>query len=218
MHEKKQKNKNLALFDFDGTLCSKDSFTGFIFYTRSKRHILRQGFKILPWIQAYYLKLYPAHAMRPKLYSAMFQAADAADIQQLAQEYAQTLPKYFSPAIYQQLKLHQALGDDVVLVSASLDLYLLPICKALNIQLICTETAIQDQRLTGLYHSADCSREQKAARVSAAYDLAQYAAVYAYGNSDEDLAMLALADYPYMVGQDKELPALLQINSTIKMA
>lgn len=34
---KKPKNiKNLALFDFDGTLCSKDSFTGFIFYALSK--------------------------------------------------------------------------------------------------------------------------------------------------------------------------------------
>ncbi|RSP49938.1 HAD-IB family hydrolase, partial [Acinetobacter baumannii] len=44
--------KNLALFDFDGTLCSKDSFTGFIFYALSKRHIVKQGLKILPWIQA----------------------------------------------------------------------------------------------------------------------------------------------------------------------
>ncbi|WP_353887636.1 haloacid dehalogenase-like hydrolase, partial [uncultured Acinetobacter sp.] len=58
---------NLALFDFDGTLCTRDSFTHFIFYALSKRHIVRQGIKILPWIQAYYLKLYPAPSMRIKL-------------------------------------------------------------------------------------------------------------------------------------------------------
>jgi len=69
MYATSEKNKtiNLALFDFDGTLCTKDSFTGFIFYTLSKRHIMRKGLKILPWIQAYYLKLYPADAMRAKL-------------------------------------------------------------------------------------------------------------------------------------------------------
>jgi len=75
MHEQNKAFKNLALFDFDGTLCTKDSFTGFIFYSLSKRHIVRRGLKILPWIQGYYLNLYPAHAMRPKLYRAMFSSA-----------------------------------------------------------------------------------------------------------------------------------------------
>ena len=83
--------KNLALFDFDGTLCKKDSFTGFIFYALSKRHIVKQGIKILPWIQAYYLNIYPANSMRIKLFNAMFKQADANEIQDIANEYAQRL-------------------------------------------------------------------------------------------------------------------------------
>ena len=89
MHAKSQKYKNLALFDFDGTLCSKDSFTGFIFYALRKRHIVKRGLQILPWIQAYYLNLYPAHRMRPKLYASMFKESNAEEILQLAQEYVQ---------------------------------------------------------------------------------------------------------------------------------
>ncbi|HFP6111691.1 TPA: HAD family hydrolase, partial [Acinetobacter baumannii] len=94
--------KNLALFDFDGTLCSKDSFTGFIFYALSKRHIVKQGLKILPWIQAYYLNFYPAHAMRAKLFRSMFRDTPAIELQRLGEEYAQELVSALSPEIFAQ--------------------------------------------------------------------------------------------------------------------
>ena len=151
MYAKSQKHKNLALFDFDGTLCNKDSFTGFIFYALSKRHIMKQGVKILPWIQAYYLKAYPAHAMRPKLFNAMFKAASTAEILALAQRYAAGLMHDLNPQILQQLKQHQLNGDDVVIVSASVDIYLQYMCQLLNVALICTETEIQNQVFTGCY-------------------------------------------------------------------
>ena len=210
MHAKSQTHKtiNLALFDFDGTLYPKDSFTGFIFYTLSKKHIVKKGLKILPWIQAYYLKLYPAHAMRPRLFQRMFKDISANFLQNLAQEYAQQLIQNLDQELLQQLRLHQQNGDRVVLVSASIDLYLVPICNALNIELICTTTEIKDGLLTGYYSSEDCSCEQKKLRILQKYNLADYGFVYAYGNSEEDLDMLSLADHPYMMGENKSLPEL----------
>ena len=102
MYATGKKNVNLALFDFDGTLCKKDSFTGFIFYALSKRHIVRQGIKILPWIQAYYLNIYPADAMRPKLFKAMFAKANATELMQLAEEYAHHLLTQLDTKLYQK--------------------------------------------------------------------------------------------------------------------
>ena len=212
MHAKSETHKtlNLALFDFDGTLYPKDSFTGFIFYTLSKQHIVKKGFKILPWIQAYYLKLYPAHAMRPRLFQSMFKDISANFLQNLAQEYAQQLIQNLDQELLQQLRLHQQNGDRVVLVSASIDLYLVPICKALNIELICTMTEIKNGLLTGHYSSEDCSCEQKKLRILQQYNLEDYQYIYAYGNSEEDLDMLSLADHPYMMGAAKPLPELKQ--------
>ena len=207
--------KNLALFDFDGTLCKKDSFTGFIFYALSKRHIMKQGLKLLPWIQAYYFNIYPAHAMRPKLFNAMFKDADYAEIQQMAEAYAQLLIHELDAKFITQLRQHKSLGHDVVLVSASVDLYLKPLCQLLDINLICTETEVQDGRLTGYYQSADCSRLQKKIRISEHYNIAEYSSIYAYGNSEEDLEMFSLAQYTYMVGRDQTLPPL---ESQLKMA
>ena len=206
MYASGKKNINLALFDFDGTLCKKDSFTGFIFYALSKRHIVKQGLKILPWIQAYYLNIYPANSMRPKLYRAMFSGADTSEIQQLAKEYAQHLMSQLDPQLYQQLLDHQEQGDDVVLVSASIDIYLQLICDLLNIDLICTGTEIIHHQFTGNYSTPDCSSEQKKYRILERYNLDKYQKIYAYGNSEEDLDMLSLADFKYMVGEDRVLP------------
>lgn len=210
MHAKSKEHQalNLALFDFDGTLYPKDSFTGFIFFALSKRHIVKRGLKILPWIQAYYLRLYPAHAMRPRLFATMFKGMPVEIVEKLAQQYAQKLLKKLDPDLFRQLRQHQQRGDHVVLVSASVDLYLVPICEVLKIDLICTRTEIKNGVFTGKYYSADCSSEQKKLRILEKYQLDDYDAIYAYGNSEEDLDMLSLADYPYMMGEQKGLPVL----------
>ena len=208
MHATSKTYKNLALFDFDGTLCKKDSFTGFIFYALSKRHIVRQGIKILPWIQAYYLKIYPANSMRIRLFNAMFKNANSNEILDLAADYSHRLMAQLDPELYQQLLKHQNNGDDVVLVSASVDIYLEMICQILKIDLICTETEILDGKFTGSYSTPDCSSDQKRLRILSKYDLNQYSKIYAYGNSEEDLAMLSLADFKYMVGENQLLPYL----------
>ena len=208
MYATSKKNKNLALFDFDGTLCNKDSFTGFIFHALSKRHIVKQGIKILPWIQAYYLNAYSAPAMRSKLFRAMFTDANALELNTLAQEYAAQLMSQLNSSLFKQLKQHQTLGDDVVLVSAFIDIYLESVCELLEIDLICTQTETIDHVYTGHYVSPDCSSEQKRLRILEKYNPDEYASIYAYGNSHEDNEMLALADYRYMVGRDKALPEL----------
>lgn len=208
MHATRKTYKNLALFDFDGTLYPGDSFTRFIFHARSKRHIIKNGFKILPWIQAYYLNLYPAYAMRPKLFSAIFSETSLDELQPIAEEYAQSLITQLNPTLHQQLQHHQAQGDDVALVSASVDIYLKPISQLLGIDLICSETEHVNQILTGKYRTPDCSELQKSIRIQQRYSLDNYLHIYAYGNSKEDLEMLKLADFPHMVGVDKQLPVL----------
>ncbi len=208
MHEKSQKNKNLALFDFDGTLCDKDSFTGFIFRVFPKRYILRKGIKLSPWITAYFLGYYPAHRMRPKLFHSIFKAVPKKQIHAVVEDYAQDLLDHLNPSLLQQLKKHQQNGDDVVLVSASVDIYLEPISNLLEVDLICTQTEYSSAHYTGFYRSLDCSCEQKKVRVLEQYDLTEYDKIYAYGNSNEDLAMLSLADYPYLTTQSQVLPPI----------
>jgi len=164
--------------------------------------------KILPWIQAYYLKLYPARSMRPKLFSAIFSQTTLSELTPIIPDYAQYLISRLDEKMYQQLLKHQQHGDDVVLVSASIDLYLETVCQLLNIDLICSETERIGHTLTGKYNTPDCSEAQKSLRIQERYSLEKYQYIYAYGNSEEDRAMLELADFPYMVGTDTQLPTV----------
>jgi hydroxymethylpyrimidine pyrophosphatase-like HAD family hydrolase len=51
----------------------------------------------------------------------------------------------------------------------------------------------------------------KKIRIQQQYNLDDYQYIYAYGNSEEDLEMLSLADYPYMMGTENPLPAIIEI-------
>ena len=209
MYEKSQKSQHLALFDFDGTLCKIDSFTGFIFFALPKWQIFIRGFFILPWIIAYYLKLYPAHQMRPKLFKQMFKGQNLASIDLAASAYAQQLiQKHLNPQLFQQLCQHKKLDHHVILVSASIDLYLEYICKILNIDLICSQVEYTEHYLTGCYLTPDCSNEQKCLRILYKFNPLKNRTIYAYGNSQEDNAMLSLTKYSYMVGKDEKMPSL----------
>lgn len=208
MYEPCKTLKSIALFDFDGTLYLGDSFTRFIFYALNKQHILLQGLKIVPWIKGYYLNLYTAPAMRKKLFASMFTAKQASKIQELGRTYAPTLLPKLNPILLAQLRQHQALGHDVVLVSASLDIYLKPICDLLNIDLICSEPEIKNGLYTGEYAVDDCSSYLKKINVMKKYNLDEYENIYAYGNSDEDLDMLSLAHHSFLVGKDELVPVL----------
>src|SRR5690606_3935933 len=130
-------------------------------------------------------------------------------ILQLAQGYAQKLLLKLNPKLLEQLRQHQELGHEVVLVSASLDLYLKPVCSYLNIDLICSEVEVKAGKLTGFYQTPDCSNTQKKIRIVEKYNLDNYAEIYAYGNSEEDEEMLSLATYSYMVGVDQVLPKII---------
>lgn len=210
MHAKSQAHQTLALFDFDGTLYSQDSFTGFIFYALNKPHIFKRGCKILPYILAYYCKCYPAHKMRPRLFYSMFKGLPASEISSLAKDYARdVLMHALDPKMLRQLQQHQHYGHHVILVSASLSLFLQPCCDELNIHLLSTHIEIQNGVITGHYQSADCSGEQKKIAVSTHYQLNQYQHIYAYGNSDEDNDMLALAHFAYRHDQKQSLPIII---------
>src|SRR5690606_4450033 len=125
-----------------------------------------------------------------------------------AQDYAQQLIFKLNPKLLEQLIQHQELGHEVVLVSASLDLYLKPVCSYLNIDLICSEVEIKAGKITGFYQTPDCSNIQKKIRILEKYNLQDYAEIYAYGNSEEDEEMLSLAHQRYLEGQDQQLPKI----------
>jgi len=97
----------------------------------------------------------------------------------------------------ERIAWHQSQGDVVAVVSGAFDLYLSHFCRTHGMASICSSLEVERGVLTGRYRGAQCVGEEKARRVREAYDLSRFARVYAYGDTREDLDLLALADERY---------------------
>ena len=98
-----------------------------------------------------------------------------------------------NPLSFEKLKWHLQENHDVVIVSASISNYINPLFQHFKIDFLCTELESNDGNLTGRFQTANCYGEEKEKRIHEKYDLTRYNEIYAYGDSDGDREMLALA-------------------------
>jgi len=127
-----------------------------------------------------------------------FQGERADAVRALGRRYAtEVLPRVLRQRALDRIDWHQRQGDAVVIVSASLDVYLDPWCEAIGVQRICTELEERNGRLTGRYRHGDCSGRTKVRRIREQHELSRYSVIYAYGDTSEDREMLELAHRKY---------------------
>lgn len=186
---------DLALFDFDGTITHEDTFTKFIFYAAGKNKVRLGKLLLLPLIVRYKLGWMQGYDIREKVFRFALKGVDIEVARAKAIEFSNdVMPRYIRSEALERIEWHQQRGNKVVIVSASLNLYLQPWCQKLGIDLICTELESANGILTGNYLGGDCSSLEKAIRVKQCYLLEDYDNIYAYGDTPEDNEMLALAN------------------------
>ena len=99
------------------------------------------------------------------------------------------------------LEWHRERGDTVVVVSASIDLWLRDWCRSRGIGLIATELEVKEGRITGRFLTRNCSGKEKVKRIEKELDLSRFDHIYAYGDSPADRAMLSIAHEAYYRGK-----------------
>ena len=95
-------------------------------------------------------------------------------------------------------------GHEVVIVSASLDVYLDEVARSLGVaHLLCTGLVADERgRCTGHLRGANCRGAEKVARLRALFG-DDDVELWAYGNSRGDDEMLALAHHPVIVRRSR---------------
>lgn len=196
---------DLALFDFDGTITTRGTYPGFVRYAVRPHRQLVGGVVLSPLIAGYQVRLVSDRTIRRVISRVGFQGEDPARLRLRGEEYAEcVLPGLVRPAARERMTWHQARGDRVVVVSASLDLYLEPWCRRAGVDVICTQLEVRAGRFTGRYLGGDCCGATKATRIQERCALGDYGTVYAYGDSEEDREMLDLADRRFFRWQEVE--------------
>lgn len=186
---------NLALFDFDGTISSRDSFLLFLWYT-DKTKFLSSCLSLFPHIILYILKKYPGRELKEAFLAKAFLGRHIEELENLAEAYCRdVLPTIIRSDFRQRLQWHQNRNDTIYIVTASPRFILEPWCRNNQIEILGTELEIDRRgKVTGKLAGENCRSHEKVRRIQSVCNLSNYDEIFAYGDTNGDLPMLALAD------------------------
>ena len=185
---------DIAFFDFDGTVTTKDSMVDFIQYAIGKRKYYLGLIFLSKTLIAYKLKLISNHIAKERLISHYFKDWDTSKFKTIANQYSlEKIDTITRDSAIKKIKWHQQNKHKVVIVSASIDVWLEAWCKKNDITLIATQLKIKNNKLTGEFDSKNCYGIEKVSRIKEVFDLNLYKRIYVYGDSSGDKEMLAIA-------------------------
>lgn len=191
----------LALFDFDGTISTREMLPDFFRRSIPRRRLLIGQVLLAPLIIGYKLRIVPGTLVRAAIVRFGFTGLAFADYDAAGAAFAaDVLPGVLRPDVMQRIAWHRAQGDRVVVVTGALDVYMARWCRSHGLDLVCSVLEQRDGRLTGRYQGAQCVRAEKARLVSERYPRANCGEVYAYGDTVEDRELLALASRKFYRG------------------
>ncbi len=188
----------IVAFDFDGTMTVRDSYTAFLKFRTPPLKWALGGLRLLPAAIAY---LFDRNRERIKVAATkvylrgVTREALEADAKRFAEACSRTLLRPDAVAAWKNWRKDRV---RLIIVTASPDVVVAPFARGLGADdLLGTPLAYDSEgRVTGLFLSPNCRGAEKVVRLKAAYgpDLRIKAA---YGDSDGDTEMLAIAEQPY---------------------
>ena len=189
------KLKKLALFDFDGTITTKDSLVDFIQFAVGKGTYYKGLVRLSVMLTLYTLKIIPNHAAKEKLIGHFFDGWSVSDFENITNTYALSqIDKIIRPKALEKIDWHKQQDHKIIIVSASMKCWLQSWCDNHDIELISTQLEIKDRKITGKFATKNCYGIEKVNRIKQLHDLSEYDYIYAYGDSSGDTELLALAD------------------------
>ena len=187
----------LALFDFDGTLTTKDSLLEFMKFASGKFKFLMVMLIFAPVIFYYVFVVKDGEIAKMKVLSFLYKGKKRGELEELGRQFAnRIIPKLLLPKAMEEIRQKKELNTRIIVISASLDIWLKPWTDKMEIELLCTGMEFQDDKFTGRFSTPNCNGEEKVNRIKGHLKLEDYMPIYAYGNSSGDKPMLALADHP----------------------
>lgn len=193
-----QKNLIVAAFDFDVTMTTKDTFFPFLVaaFGRVKVYLAfaslgLQGLLVL-------LRLSSRDKFKEKVIYKLFCNAPVDDLTRIGEIYAEHIITLIRPKALERLEWHRKNNHRLVMVSASLDLYLEPVVAALNFDnLLCTRLNKKDGKFTGYLNGENCRGQGKVNYLKELLGDLNQVELYAYGDSQGDKEMLEIATHSF---------------------
>ena len=193
--------RRVAAFDFDGTMVPGDSLIPFVWRAAGARRFvfaaLRHGVGI---VLATALGIGSRDAAKARFIRSTLGGLPLATVRKEGEAYAADLERRLDAAALDRVRWHAGQEHDLVLVSASLELYLEPLADKLGFDTVLATRLVigDDERLTGDLDGPNVRAHEKAVRLRRWLG-SDTCELWAYGDSAGDRELLALADHGFRV-------------------
>lgn len=197
-------HRRVAAFDFDGTLTVRDSLVPFLVEVAGRRRVGAALAREAGRTAVAGTRVSGSQRRdlaKARVLHEVLAGMPAEDYAAAGRSFAERLPSRFRPDAAGRLAAHAEAGHELVIVSASLGTYLRALAPTLGVrQVIATEMEVVDGVLTGALAGANVRGPEKARRLREWLD-GDEVVIWAYGDSNGDRDLLAMADHPTWVSR-----------------
>jgi len=187
----------LAVFDFDGTITTTDTFNDFLIYNFGLAAFLKLIIFNSGKICGYKLGLVNNAQMKTALFHKHFENMNYAEFLHRCSQYAdKRLPGLLNEKSLEKIEWHLSLNHEVIIISASPREWIWPWALRKSIsRVIATEVEVLDGFLTGrIPHESNYHGDQKVSALKKARpDFSKYY-IFAYGDSRHDRHLFNIAN------------------------
>lgn len=200
--------RRIAVFDLDGTLTRRDTVLPFLATVVGWRAVA--GALAADWraVAGAAIARFGRDEAKAGLVRATLTGVRHADLEAAGERYAdRVLSRSMRSDVVTRLLRHQRRGDEVVVISAGLHVYVRPLAEHLGIDSVYATRLEVDAggRCTGGLDGPNIRAKEKVACL-ANYLGGDHATVWAYGDSGDDAHLLAEADVAVRVGRTALAP------------
>ncbi len=196
-------DNKVFVFDFDGTLTTRDTLIAFIRFARGTAWLVRCLLLLLPRLVLMKLGLVDNGRTKERLFAMCFKDMPTADFDDLCHRFATESQTIKRRETWDVVEKAVAQGNPVCVVSASVDNWVSPFFPD-TVTVVGTRVESVNGRLTGRFLTPNCYGAEKVRRLKETVpglDTARsHYYIIAYGDSRGDKEMLAYADESHYVG------------------
>ena len=191
------KSKVLAVFDFDGTITTKDTLFLFIRFYHGKCNMCIGLLLLSPVLIAYKIHIISNKRVKEILIAYFFGDENFSKFCDMCKRYSKEIDGIANIEAIERIRWHQQHGDEVVIVSASLELWIKPWGDLMNVKVMGTQVEVNNGLIGRRFITPNCYGIEKVNRLLAVYPDRNDYILYSYGDSKGDYKLFEISDYSF---------------------
>ena len=181
-----ENKRTVAVFDFDGTLTTKDTLLEFIKFSCGNGKFYFVFLLYIPLLVLMKLKLYPNWKCKQKVFAHFFKGMKISEFSRLGKDFAKEIENIRKESMIAELRKLREEGASICVISASIDEW---------VDVISTKVEIDSLGcLTGRFLTLNCYGQEKVRRLLEIEPNRKEYILVAYGDSQGDKELLEFAD------------------------